>query len=67
ILTEYPHFKSLSEVFTNAKARPSIPYYTPVSEVLQRYINSIVANKSESSVALGEAEKEVKAIVERYK
>ncbi|MBU2530511.1 MAG: ABC transporter substrate-binding protein [Elusimicrobia bacterium] len=67
ILAEYPHFKSLAKVFENAKARPSIPYYTPVSDVLQRHINSIVADKVESSSALKEAEKEIIAIVERYK
>lgn len=67
ILKKYPHFSSLSKVFENAKSRPQIPYYTQISEVLQRYINAAISGKIEVKTALEKAEKEMNLIVERYR
>ncbi|MCK5584309.1 MAG: ABC transporter substrate-binding protein [Elusimicrobiales bacterium] len=66
ILKKYPHFKDLKNVFGNASPRPAIPYYTQVSDVLQRHINSIVAGKTDSKEAFNQAEFEIKNIIERY-
>ncbi len=67
ILKKYPHFKDLKNVFGNASPRPAIPYYTQVSDVLQRYINSVIAGKADSKEAFSQAENEIKNIVERYR
>ena len=66
ILAKYPHFSKLSSVFANAVPRPAVPYYTQVSDILQRHINSVIANKADSKIAFSEAEKEVENIVKRY-
>ncbi|PIS47004.1 MAG: transcriptional antiterminator [Elusimicrobia bacterium CG08_land_8_20_14_0_20_51_18] len=67
VLAKYPHFRALSEVFSGAKSRPQLPYYTQVSDVLQRYLNSAVAAKTDPASAFGSAEKEINAMMERYK
>lgn len=66
ILDKLPHFSELKDVFENALPRPNLPYYTQISEVLQKYINSALANKISPDEALSSAEKEIQVTVERY-
>ena len=61
-----PHFASLRNVFENLRPRPNLPYYTLISEVIQRYVNSVLCGKTTASEALLEAEKEAKKIIEKY-
>jgi len=65
-LRKLPHFASLRDVFVNAHPRPLLPYYTQISDVLQRYINAVLAGVLSPEAALLSAEKEAQKIVERY-
>lgn len=62
-----PHFRALRGVFENAYPRPTIPYYTLVSEVIQRYINAALSGRITPQVALASAEREAQQFVERYR
>lgn len=67
LIEKMPHFTSLQEVFENAYARPPLPYYTLISEVVQRRINSVLSGRVLPPVALSNGQMEIQAIVERYK
>lgn len=66
VLQKLPHFKKLRDVFENAYPRPNLPYYTQISEVIQKYISSVLAGTMEISKALKDADKELQKIVETY-
>ena len=67
VLKKLPHFSTLREVFENATPRPNVPYYTQLSEVIQRYINAILSGRLTPEVALFEAEKGAKRVIKRYR
>jgi len=67
IIAELPHFTELKTVFEHAQPRPLVPYYTQISEVLQRHLNSALAGKTTAEKALEAAEDEAQAIVTRYR
>jgi multiple sugar transport system substrate-binding protein len=67
VVKKLPHFVSLRSVFENLRPRPNVPYYTLISEVLQRHISGVLSGKSNVTHALQEAEKETKKIIEKYK
>ncbi len=66
VLSQLPHLKDLRVVFENAYARPNVPYYTQISEVLQRYINAVLAGKMEPVEALVKSEEEISEVVRNY-
>ncbi|UCD94953.1 MAG: ABC transporter substrate-binding protein [Candidatus Zixiibacteriota bacterium] len=66
VLARMPHLAQLRGVFENAVSRPNLPYYTRLSEVLQKYINAALAGKLTPKKALTEVEREAQKIVERY-
>ncbi|MBN2754715.1 MAG: ABC transporter substrate-binding protein [Candidatus Goldbacteria bacterium] len=66
VLGKYPHFSALSGVFNNAAARPNVPYYTQLSSILQKHLNSALAGRTEPKGALDSAENEIKAAIKRY-
>ena len=66
LLESLPHFLYLRQVFENAYPRPNLPYYTQISEILQKYINSAISGKMNVNTALKKAEKEVQKIIDRY-
>lgn len=66
VLSRMPHLARLKKVFGNARPRPVVPYYTQLSEVLQRYLNAVLANRLEAKPALASAQKEAQEIVDRY-
>ena len=61
-----PHLKTLKYVFDNTVARPTVPYYTHISEVIQRNVNNCLADKISPADALKEIEIEMKNIIEIY-
>lgn len=67
VLKVLPHFKELKDVFENAIPRPNLPYYTQISEILQKYINSAISENIEIDKALRFAEKEANEILSRYR
>jgi multiple sugar transport system substrate-binding protein len=67
ILKTAPHLATLKDVFTNAVARPNLPYYTHISETIQKYTNAALAGKLDPGKALAAAQDEIDRIVERYR
>lgn len=67
VLKKLPHFASLRKVFENAEPRPNLPYYTQISEVIQRYISGIITGELAPEVAFVRAEREAQKVVERYR
>ncbi len=61
-----PHFASLKAIFENAQPRPLLPYYTQISEILQRYLNAMLAGNLTPKAALLSAERDARRIVARY-
>lgn len=66
VLDQLPHFAQLRGIFENSCPRPTLPYYTQVSEVMQRYLNSALAGEMTARDALRKADEEVETIVLRY-
>ena len=66
LLSQIPRLKILYEVFKSAVARPKIPYYTQVSEVIQRYVNNCLADKISPENALAGMQKEIDRIADIY-
>lgn len=67
VIEKLPHFVRLREVFENAQPRPNVPYYTQISEVIQRYVSKILAGELSPKDALEAAEREAQKVVERYR
>lgn len=67
LLKKLPHFVNLREVFENAYPRPLLPYYTQISDILQRYINAALSGKLSPEQALASAERDVQKVSERYR
>jgi multiple sugar transport system substrate-binding protein len=67
VLQKAPHFVTLREVFENAEARPALPYYSQISEVLQQNINSMLSGTISPEEALTKSEKEAQKVMESYK
>jgi multiple sugar transport system substrate-binding protein len=63
---KYGALASLRGIFEHAVPRPTVPYYSEISLVLQRHLNAALAGRTEVKQALEEAQKEIEAIVERY-
>jgi multiple sugar transport system substrate-binding protein len=61
-----PFLKDLGDIFLDARARPTLPYYTQVSDIAQRWINAVLAGRIEPRDALQHAEKEIAALLARY-
>jgi len=66
VIEKLPHFAYLRDVFENLSPRPNLPYYTMISEVIQRHVNSALSDKLTAGQALSAAEKEAGKIIERY-
>lgn len=66
VLEKMPHFRELKDIFKNTVPRPNVPYYTHISDVLQRHINSAIADKISTEESLSNAETEIKKIIQRY-
>jgi len=55
------------DMFYAAIPRPPVPYYSQVSNVLQKYINAAIAAKMPAEQALEQAQKEIEKITSDYK
>jgi len=63
---EMPQIQVLKRAFEHAVARPNLPYYTQVSEIIQKHINAILATRSKTEQALTRAQEEINSIVQQY-
>ncbi len=61
-----PHIDVLKDAFNNAVARPNLPYYTQVSEIIQRYLNAALSGNLTPAQALEESQTEIEKIVKAY-
>ena len=61
-----PHIQVLKRAFENAAPRPSLPYYTQVSQIMQKHLNAVLAGKTEASSALGKAQEEISNLTRQY-
>jgi multiple sugar transport system substrate-binding protein len=66
VLERSPHFANLRDVFANVVPRPNLPYYTQLSEVIQKHLNAVLAGRQAPETALAEAEREAQQIMEIY-
>lgn len=61
-----PHIAVLKKAFEYTAARPNLPYYTQLSEILQRHINACLSGKLSAHKALFQSQKEIERIVDIY-
>ena len=66
VVKELPHLSKLKEVFEHAVSRPNLPYYTQVSEIIQRYVNRCLAGNIQPEEALVKAQAEVDELKKLY-
>ncbi len=61
-----PYLKKLKTVFEGAVPRPSLPYYSELSQSWQKNINAALSGKVSVKDALSNAQKETKMVIEEY-
>ncbi|RKZ21387.1 ABC transporter substrate-binding protein [bacterium] len=61
-----PHINVLKESFNHAVARPNVPYYTRLSQILQIYVNAAISGRIEPEEALKKAEEKMREIIHTY-
>jgi multiple sugar transport system substrate-binding protein len=66
LVEQIPHLPKLRKIFLNLHARPNVPYYTLISEILQRRINAVLSGKMTAAEAMAEAQAECSEVVQRY-
>lgn len=66
ILKSAPHLVELKPVFENAVSRPVVPYYSEISQVLQKRINAALADQQSPENALQTAHEEIAKIISTY-
>lgn len=66
VVKELPHLASLKNVFNNAVTRPNLPYYTQVSEIIQRNVNKCLAGIIKPTEALQKTQVEINEIKRLY-
>lgn len=67
VIKKFPHLVVLREVFETAVARPNLPYYTQLSSIIQRYVNSCLAGNISAKEALDRAQEEIIELRKQYK
>lgn len=67
VTRKLPHFAVLKKIFENAIPRPNLPYYTQISEIIQKELNAALSGKITPEEALANAETEAQKIIDRYK
>ncbi len=66
VKTRLPHLTHLKAVFENACARPNVPYYTQISEVVQGHLSAVLAGEATPEEGLFAVEKESRVVMNRY-
>jgi multiple sugar transport system substrate-binding protein len=66
VLKALPYLEQLREVFDHAVARPNVPYYAQVSDIMQRYLNDCLAGKASPREALASMQEEIERISKIY-
>lgn len=66
VLAKLPHFQSLRTVFENTAPRPPVPYWTQLSDVLQKNVNAALAQNISAAESLQRSEQDFQRIIQRY-
>lgn len=66
VMQRIPHLQVLKKSFENAVARPATPFYTQISEIIQKYLNAILSGESSASDGLAKAQREIEETLKRY-
>ncbi|MBN1309101.1 MAG: ABC transporter substrate-binding protein [Chitinispirillaceae bacterium] len=66
IMEHLPHLLTLRDVFAHAVSRPNVPWYSYLSNVLQRRLNAALTGSMPVDEALNKCEEELRVIVEQY-
>jgi multiple sugar transport system substrate-binding protein len=66
VLAALPYYRELEAVFGHAVARPGVPYWTRLSEILQRRLNGALAGRQSPEAALRAADAEARTVLRRY-
>jgi multiple sugar transport system substrate-binding protein len=66
IMNAMPHLVELKTVFENAVPRPVVPYYSEISQVMQKQINAALAGQVSPGDALKSANSAVGIIISKY-
>ena len=66
VLEKLPHFAHLGQVFENLRPRPNMPYYTLISETIQRQLSGVLSGKSTPSEALAAAQRRAQDIMDQH-
>jgi len=61
-----PAMAGLKSIFVNAVPRPTVPYYSQISQILQKNINAAIADKATVEQALKNTQQEVGKVIEEY-
>ena len=67
LIKEQPHMKVVLRSCEKAVPRPSVPYYSQMSEVLRKYLNAVLANRMSPDKALELAQRELERLIEMYR
>lgn len=67
VLEKMPQLAMLRKIFAHALPRPTVPYYSRMSSVLQRDLNAALAGAMRPEDALSDAQKEIESIVQEYR
>jgi multiple sugar transport system substrate-binding protein len=66
VLRKLPQLKEMENAFNNSVARPTLPYYNQVSDIIQRYINNCIAGKLSPQSALSNIQEEINNLSKIY-
>jgi multiple sugar transport system substrate-binding protein len=61
-----PHLHILSGIFEKAVPRPNLPYYTQLSELIQRHVNACISGKVDPEEALDKMQAQVEDLIRMY-
>jgi len=67
IKNKLPYFGILQKAIEFSVARPAVPYYPRISEILQREINAAISGRKNPEEALKEAQRQAQKVIEKYK
>lgn len=67
VLEKMPQLAALREIFAHALPRPTVPYYSRISSILQRDLNGALAGNMTPGQALSDAQKEIESVVREYR
>ena len=66
VLSKNPHFSKLKKIFQNALPRPNVPYYTQISNCVQKYLNAAISKKMIVNESLKRADNDLANIIKNY-